>query len=86
MRKGFRTILLLMVILPVFGCYGYRAYIGLHGKSIRLYPDIHEAVTEDTKCLECHHPDNPDEGPPTPHPNFKGCIKCHNDVIESDKN
>ena len=83
MRKGFRTILLLIVVLSVSGCYGYRAYIGLHGKSIRLYPDIHDAVTEDRECLECHHPDNSEEGPPTPHPNFKGCINCHNDEIET---
>jgi len=83
MQKGFRTILLLMVILSVFGCYGYRAYLGLHGKSIRLFPDEHEAVTEDRECLECHHPNNSEEGSPTPHPNFKGCIKCHNDEIET---
>jgi len=83
MQKGFRTIILLMVILSVFGCYGYRAYLGLHGKSIRLFPDEHEAVTEDRECLECHHPNNSEEGSPTPHPNFKGCIKCHNDEIET---
>ncbi len=83
MRKGFRIILLLMVFLPVFGCYGYRAYLGLHGKSIRLFPDEHEAVTEDRECLECHHPNNSEEGSPTPHPNFKGCINCHNDEIET---
>ena len=44
-------------------------------------PNIHEAVTEDSECLECHHPDNSEEGPSIPHPNFKGCINCHNDEI-----
>ena len=84
MEKGLKIIIVLMVALPVLGCYGYRAYMGLHGNSIKLYPDIHKAVVADRKCLECHHPDKA-EGPPAPHPNFKGCIKCHNDEIESDK-
>jgi hypothetical protein len=35
-------------------------------------------VTRDVQCLECHHPDHA-QGPPTPHPDFTGCLKCHND-------
>jgi hypothetical protein len=35
-------------------------------------------VTRDDQCLECHHPDHA-QGPPTPHPDFTGCLKCHND-------
>ena len=29
--------------------------------------------------LICHHPDRDPNGPPTSHPQFKGCLKCHND-------
>jgi hypothetical protein len=61
----------------LFGC----AYMGFHGKSIRAYPDIHANVRTDQECLECHHPDKDPQGPPTPHPRFTGCIKCHNDEI-----
>ena len=39
--------------------------------------------TEDYECLECHHPDKDPEGPPTTHPNFTGCLKCHNDDIKT---
>jgi len=84
MQRFLKITLLLMLLLSVFGCYGYRAYMGLHGKSIKLYPDVHESsFTEDSKCLECHHPDHP-QGPPSPHPNFTGCIECHSDEINSD--
>jgi predicted CXXCH cytochrome family protein len=43
---------------------------------------VHEGVTQDEECLACHHPDNEPEGPSTTHPNFTGCLKCHNDDIE----
>jgi hypothetical protein len=55
------------------------AYLGFHGHSIKLHPDVHSGVSEDHECLDCHHPDKEIQGPPTPHPGFSGCIKCHND-------
>lgn len=73
-----------MITITGFGCYGYGAYVGLHGKSIRSYPDVHEGVTADSRCLECHHPENVGS-PVTPHPNFTGCIGCHNDEVETDR-
>lgn len=81
MKKFFRFVPLLVVIAVVVGC-GYTAYLGMHGTSIKLHPDIHEAVAEDRECLECHHPDN-DPVVASPHPNFIGCLKCHNDDIDS---
>jgi len=77
MEKWFKGIVLTGAALSFLGC-GHMAYLGLHGRSIKLYPDVHESAVADSKCLECHHPDNPD-GPASPHPDFKGCIKCHND-------
>ncbi len=77
MKKWHKEALLIGATLFFLGC-GHMAYLGVHGKSIRLYPDIHESVEKDAQCLECHHPDNP-EGPVSPHPEFTGCIKCHND-------
>lgn len=77
MKKWFKGILLTGATLVFLGC-GHMAYIGMHGRSIRLYPDVHESVVEDSQCLECQHPDNP-KGPASTHPNFKGCINCHND-------
>lgn len=77
MKKWFNRALLIGITLFFSGC-GHMAYLGWHGPSIQLHPDIHEFVEEDDQCLECHHPDNP-EGPASLHPNFTGCIKCHND-------
>ena len=77
MKKWFQRIVLTGATLVFLGC-GHWAYLGMHGKSIKSYPDIHESAVQDSQCLECHHPDN-SEGPVSPHPNFKGCIKCHND-------
>ncbi|MGX9365076.1 hypothetical protein ACTVJH_03440 [Desulfoplanes sp. PS50] len=55
------------------------AYLGVHGASIRQKWDVHANVGQtDAQCLECHHPDNA-KGPATPHPEFTGCLKCHND-------
>lgn len=65
-----------MLMLGLAGCY----YLGMHGPSIRQFPDVHAGVTEDAECLECHHPDH-SVGPPTSHPDFVGCLKCHNDDI-----
>lgn len=71
----FKIAILLFSVSAVFSC----AYMGFHGRSIKLHPDIHKGVSEDHECLECHHPDKEPQGPPTPHPKFTGCIKCHND-------
>ncbi len=78
--KKIRPFFLLMLICLTSGCYGYGAYMGLHGNSIRLHPDVHDGIIKDSQCLGCHHPNAP-EGPPTPHPTFSGCIKCHNDEL-----
>jgi hypothetical protein len=79
MKKWGRGLFFTGMALFFLGC-GHTAYLGMHGRSIRLYPDIHTSAVEDSQCLECHHPDNP-EGPACPHPDFKGCIKCHNDEV-----
>ena len=62
------------------GC-AHRYYLGFHGPSIRAYPEIHQGAVQDDDCLKCHHPEGDPEGPPTTHPNFKGCLKCHNDEL-----
>ncbi len=65
------------------GC-AYRHYMGLHGPSIRNSPDVHEGVREDAECLACHDPDRDPVGPPTSHPQFTGCLKCHDDPVHGD--
>jgi len=70
----------LALLLTLVGC-AYRHYLGVHGPSIKAHPDIHAGVTEDRQCLECHHPDRKPTGPPTSHPHFSGCLKCHNDDL-----
>ena len=77
MKKCSKMFALSGLLLFFIGC-GHLAYLGMHGKSIKSFPEIHQSAVTDAQCLECHHPDNP-EGPVTPHPHFKGCIKCHND-------
>lgn len=67
-------------VLGLGGC-AYRHYLGLHGPSIRRYPDIHAGVRRDEECLGCHHPDRDPVGPPTTHPGFRGCLKCHDDRL-----
>jgi hypothetical protein len=62
------------------GC-AYRYYLGMHGPSIRAFPNVHAGVAEDEECLACHHPDRNPVGPPTSHPEFTGCLKCHNDAV-----
>jgi len=70
----------LCACLLMFSCAcAYRYYLGMHGPSMRAYPDIHENVSEDKDCLGCHHPDEASEAPATTHPDFAGCLKCHND-------
>ncbi len=58
------------------GC-AYRYYLGMHGPSIKSSLDIHQGVEKDRDCLDCHHPDQASEAPPTTHPRFTGCLKCH---------
>lgn len=70
-----------LILVVVTGC-AYRYYLGMHGPSIRNFPDVHEGVTEDSECLECHHPERNPAGPPTSHPQFTGCLKCHNDLLK----
>ena len=71
----------ILLFLIISGC-SYKAYMGVHGASIKLHPEIHVDITEDKQCRECHGPDTAD-GPVTPHPGFTGCIKCHNDDISN---
>jgi hypothetical protein len=73
-----RISILVFAIVLLSGC-AYRYYLGMHGPSIRQHPQIHQGVTQDDECLECHHPEGKPDGPPTSHPQFKGCLKCHND-------
>lgn len=70
----------LIILLLTAACMSACALFGVHGKSIRRFPEIHAGVTADERCLECHHPDHA-TGPPCPHPLFSGCIKCHNDPL-----
>jgi hypothetical protein len=76
--KKITSFILVVTLLLVCGC-AYRHYLGMHGPSIKAYPDIHEDVKDDDQCLACHDPDNDPQGPGTSHPGFKGCFKCHND-------
>ncbi len=78
MKKKVQKTVLLGILFVFAGCAPLVSFFGVHGKSIKSYPDIHESVTQDKQCLECHGSDNP-EGPATPHPELTGCIKCHND-------
>ena len=76
--KKITGILILLSLLLICGC-AYKHYLGMHGPTIKAYPDIHEDVQEDTQCLACHDPEKDPQGPATSHPGFKGCLKCHND-------
>jgi hypothetical protein len=76
--KKITAFLIIISLILMCGC-AYRHYMGMHGSSIKTYPDIHGDVKEDTQCLACHDPDKDPQGPVTSHPGFKGCLKCHND-------
>ncbi len=69
-----------LLLLAVSSC-AYRYYLGMHGPSIRKSPEVHEGVTEDGECLQCHRPGQDPSGPATSHPQFTGCLKCHNDPL-----
>ena len=61
--RSFRKMLVLFVSLSIlFGC-AYRYYLGFHGPSIKLHPDVHDGITQDGECLECHGPDSNSDGP-----------------------
>ena len=75
-----RIVLFSLAMIMLGGC-AYRHYLGMHGPSVRNHPGIHEGVTEDSECLQCHHADRSPMGPPTSHPKFTGCLKCHNDAV-----
>lgn len=76
MKQFYKLLLVLVILFVLAGC----AYLGFHGPSIRLYPDIHDGIYKDAECRQCHGPDNYDPSiPKTPHPDFTGCLKCHND-------
>lgn len=74
--KKFTTIALLLIVVLFSGC-AYRYYLGMHGPSIKNSPEIHLDFKQDDQCLQCHDPDSPTDAPPTSHPQFKGCLKCH---------
>jgi len=77
-----KKIMIGSIVLVLFSGCAYRYYLGLHGSSIKAFPDIHEGVTEDQDCLNCHHPDRNPTASPTSHPHFTGCLKCHNDELK----
>jgi hypothetical protein len=78
MKTSIRILFFLISLALVFGC-AHRYYLGFHGPSIKAHPEVHANVSSDSDCLQCHHPDKNPYGPPTSHPQFKGCLKCHND-------
>ena len=79
-KTSLLAIILVSLVLLASGC-AYRYYLGMHGPSIQRYPEIHADVATDEECLECHHPARNPTGPPTGHPHFTGCLKCHNDPL-----
>ena len=84
MKSFLKMSFLFVLLFIMFGCT-YRYYLGFHGPSIQLHPEQHESATQDKECLECHDPKNDPEGPPTSHPHFTGCLKCHNDEVNTVK-
>jgi hypothetical protein len=80
--KTIKQILLGSLILVIMTGCAYRYFLGMHGPSMLNFSGIHEGVTEDSECLKCHHPDRDSAGPPTSHPQFTGCLKCHNDPLK----
>ena len=81
-RKKIMSLTLLLALATLSGC-AYRYYLGMHGPTIKNYPEIHiDSIRDDAQCLACHKPDNAENAPPTNHPGFKGCLKCHNDPLK----
>jgi hypothetical protein len=77
-----KTIMICCTIVILFNGCAYRYYLGIHGPSVKALLDIHEGVREDQDCLSCHHPDEKPTGPPTTHPQFTGCLRCHNGELK----
>ena len=75
-----RIIISIFLLAALTGC-AYRHYLGMHGPTIQRFPEVHEGAYRDDECLACHHPDRDPQGPPTSHPQFTGCLKCHNDPL-----
>ncbi len=85
MKSASRLLLVTLLLVFLTGC-AYRYYLGMHGPSIRQHPEVHKGATKDQQCLKCHDPKLKDaQGPPTTHPQFTGCIKCHNDAVAVNK-
>ncbi len=78
MQRIITSILAVAFSITLAAC-AHRYYLGFHGPTIKTFPDIHRAVVEDDECLGCHGDGDQSQGPPTSHPQFKGCLKCHND-------
>jgi hypothetical protein len=72
---------MLMLDLVFWSGCAYHYCMGMHGPSIRLHPEVHQGFKENGECLSCHHLDPDPRGPPTTHPGFVGCLKCHNDEV-----
>ena len=81
LRGGIMVVGFVAVLLG--GC-AYGHYMGLHGPSIRSSPEVHQGVRADADCLACHDPDRDPVGPPTSHPQFTGCLKCHDDPLKAE--
>ena len=82
-RKNlFRYLMVLPVLMAAAALTtscAYQHYLGMHGPSIKKNPTIHANQTNDQSCLTCHDPKTSVVAPKTNHPNFTGCLKCHND-------
>ncbi|MCU0582165.1 MAG: hypothetical protein MUF26_06905, partial [Syntrophales bacterium] len=48
--------LMLFVSLFFFSACAYRHYLGMHGPSIKKFPQVHAGFTADKACLMCHDP------------------------------
>lgn len=82
MNRTHRLILILLVAAMLLSSCAYRHYLGMAGPSINTFPEVHQGVTEDSECLDCHAPGHSGEAPPTSHPGFKGCLRCHNSPVK----
>jgi hypothetical protein len=74
------SLLTVLAVITLTGC-AFRYYIGMHGPSVKNHQDIHAGITKDSECLACHGTLNNQDGPATTHPQFTGCLKCHNDDL-----
>jgi hypothetical protein len=77
MNNIIKILVFCAMAVPSTGC-AYRHYLGFHGPSVKAFQEIHQGITEDQNCLTCHAPNQAFNAPPTSHPRFTGCLKCHN--------